>query len=81
MVVLGLSVVLGLVGQVFGLGPIFTWIWASFEAAQVWWAKLLIAVGGLGLATGLAWLVWRAGRWLAGRFALIAQEARSRRVG
>lgn len=81
MIVLGLSVLMGLVGQVFGLEPIFSWLWASFEAAQAWWAKLLIAAGGLGLAAGVTWLVWRAGRWLAGRYALIAQEARSRRVG
>lgn len=81
MIVLGLSVVLGLVVQVFGLEPIFSWLWTSFETAQAWWAKLLIAAGGLGLAGGTTWLVWRAGRWLAGRYALIAQEARSRRVG
>lgn len=31
------------VGNLFGIGPLFGWAWASFVAAEMWWAKALIA--------------------------------------
>lgn len=57
----------GLVGgltQAIGLGPLFTWAWASFEAATVWSSKILIALATLvgagvlvGVILGLAWWI------------------------
>ncbi|QQC60215.1 hypothetical protein I6H58_04640 [Rothia kristinae] len=46
-----------------GFGPLLGWAWVSFEAAQTWWAKALIALGTLGGVAGFGWLVW----WLAKR--------------
>ena len=36
------------VGNMFGIGPLFGWAWASFVAAEMWWAKALIAAATLG---------------------------------
>lgn len=47
-----------------GIGPLFGWIWASFTAASVWWHKLLIALGGIGVAVLFVWAVLRASRWI-----------------
>lgn len=61
-----LLVIGGLVGGVSyaaGFGPLLGWAWASFEAAQTWWAKALIALGTLGGAAGFGAVVW----WLAKR--------------
>lgn len=66
-----LSVALILVGglvwgvwSMFGIGPLFGWIWASFTAASLWWHKLLIASGGLGVSALFVWAVFRMGRWV-----------------
>lgn len=52
------------VGSMFGVGPLFSWIWASFTAASLWWHKLLIAIGGLGAAAFFVWVVFRMSRWV-----------------
>lgn len=50
--------------SVVGIGPLFSWIWASFTAASVWWHKVLIALGGLGAAALFAWIVLRVSQWV-----------------
>ena len=52
------------VGSMFGIGPLFGWIWTSFTAASLWWHKLLIAIGGLGAAAFFVWVVFRMSRWV-----------------
>lgn len=52
------------VWSMFGIGPLFGWIWDSFTAASLWWHKLLIALGGLGAAALFVWAVFRMGRWV-----------------
>lgn len=52
------------VGSMFGIGPLFGWIWASFTAASLWWHKLLIALGGLGAAALFVWIVLRVSQWV-----------------
>lgn len=47
-----------------GIGPLFSWIWASFTAASLWWHKLLIALGGLGAAALIFWIVLRVSQWV-----------------
>ncbi|GAB3582822.1 hypothetical protein [Calidifontibacter terrae] len=57
-------VVGGLVGGVsyaLGLGPLLGWAWSSFSATDVWWMKVLIALGTLVAVTLFGWVVW----WLA----------------
>lgn len=52
----------GLVGGVAyaaGFGPLFGWAWASFAAAEAWWAKALIALGSLAGVAAFGWVVWR----------------------
>lgn len=51
-------------GNMFGIGPLFGWAWASFTAASAWWAKVLIAVGTLGGAGLFVWLVLRVSQWI-----------------
>lgn len=51
-------------GSMFGIGPLFGWIWASFTAASLWWHKLLIALGGLGAAALFVWIVLRVSQWV-----------------
>lgn len=51
-------------GTMFGIGPLFSWAWASFSAASLWWAKALIAVGTLGGAGLFVWLVLRVSQWI-----------------
>lgn len=50
--------------SVVGIGPLFSWIWASFTAASLWWHKLLIALGGLGAAAVFGWIVLRVSQWV-----------------
>ena len=52
------------VGSMFGIGPLFGWIWTSFTAASLWWHKLLIAIGGLGAAALFVWVVLRVSQWV-----------------
>lgn len=52
----------GLVGGVAyaaGFGPLLGWAWASFAAAEAWWAKTLIALGTLAGFAAFGWVVWR----------------------
>lgn len=42
-----------------GVGPLLGWAWASFEAADEWWAKSLIAAGALGGIGAMTWVVWK----------------------
>ena len=51
-------------GSMFGIGPLFGWAWASFTAAEMWWAKLLIAVATLAGAGLFVWVVLRVSRWI-----------------
>lgn len=62
---LAVAVLLGIGGQLFGVGPVFGWAWASFAAAEAWWLKLIIAVATAGSALGVCWVVYRLGRKLA----------------
>ena len=57
----GLVVDLGV--EIYGIGPLFSWIWGGFEAAAGWW-KLPWAIVGLAGAAGLTGLVVWGGRWL-----------------
>ncbi|WP_167149427.1 SNARE domain-containing protein [Actinomyces sp. ZJ308] len=73
---LPLAVVLLVVGgltlgafHALGVGPILGWAWASFAAAQAWWAKALIALGTLSCVAVFIWLVGRASRWIADEYA------------
>lgn len=52
------GMLLGLVGQMFGIPEIFGWAWASFVAAETWWLKLIIAVGTVSSALGVCWIVY-----------------------
>lgn len=52
------GMLLGLVGQMFGIPEIFGWAWASFVAAEAWWLKLIIAVTTIGSALGVCWIVY-----------------------
>lgn len=51
-------------GTMLGIGPVFSWAWASFAAASIWWHKVLIALATLGGAAGFIWLVLRLARWI-----------------
>lgn len=52
LVVFGVGLVVDLGARVWGIEPIFTWIWAGYEAASGW-RKALWALGGLSGAAGL----------------------------
>lgn len=41
-----------------GIDPLLSWAWASFETADVWWAKTLIGLGTLGGVGAFGWIVW-----------------------
>ena len=51
------------------MGPLLGWAWASFAAAQAWWAKALIALGTLSCVAAFAWLVWWISHQLADEYA------------
>lgn len=65
LVLLVLAITVGAAGQMLGLYPIYSWVWESFEAAEAWWAKLLIALGGVGSAAGLLALALFGGKKLS----------------
>lgn len=44
-----------------GIGPLLSWAWDSFAAAEAWWAKALIALATLGGVAAFGAIVW----WLA----------------
>ena len=54
----------GGLGSMFGIGPLFGWAWGAFTAASLWWQKMLIALGTLGAAVLFVWAVLRASRWI-----------------
>lgn len=54
----------GGLGSMFGIGPLFGWAWGSFAASSAWWAKGLIAVATLGGAMFFVWLVLRVSQWV-----------------
>lgn len=62
---LAVAMLLGIGGQLFGVGPLFGWAWASFAAAEAWWLKLIIAVVTVSGALGVCWVVYRLGKKLA----------------
>lgn len=45
-----------------GFGPLLSWVWSSFVAANTWWSKALIAVGTLGGIAAFAPVVWWAAK-------------------
>ena len=64
-----LASVLGLAGEMFGVGPLARWAWELFEAAPEWWHKLLLATVTLGAGAALVWLVvYRLGKWLSDKY-------------
>lgn len=52
--------------QALGIAPIMSWVWGCFATAHAWWAKLLIALGGIAGMAGLvvlsAWIAHRVQR-------------------
>ncbi|WP_198028626.1 hypothetical protein [Corynebacterium freneyi] len=62
-VALAAGLVVDLGAEIYGIGPLFSWIWGGFEAAAGWW-KLPWAIVGLAGAAGLTGLVVWGGRWL-----------------
>lgn len=64
--IIGLSfaIVLGLAGNVLGIGPLAAWVWSCFAEADVWWVRLLIVAGALAGIAGLVFLVIRGGKRL-----------------
>lgn len=65
LVALAIAMLLGLGGQLLGVGPVFAWAWAGFAAAEAWWVKLIIAVSTVSGASALGWVVYRLGRRLS----------------
>lgn len=53
---------LGGAAQMLGLGPLLGWAWNSFEDADIWWSKCLIALGALGGCGLFGWSVWLGGK-------------------
>ena len=54
--------------QALGVGPLLSWAWSSFEAADQWWAKALIAavtIGGIVLSSAA---IWKLGLKLADQY-------------
>ena len=51
-------------GNMFGIGPLFGWAWASFSTTSAWWSKALIATATLGGAALFVWVVLRVSRWV-----------------
>lgn len=62
-VALAACLVVDLGAEIYGIGPLFSWIWGGFEAAAGWW-KLLWAIVGLAGAAGFTGLVVWGGHWL-----------------
>ena len=62
-VALAAGLVVDLGAQVYGVSPLFAWIWAGFEAASGW-GKAPWAIAGLAGAAGLTGLVVWGGKWL-----------------
>lgn len=57
LVAVAMALLLDLGSHVLGVGPLFDWAWSSFEAAEAWWSKSLIALATLTGAAGVLWLV------------------------
>lgn len=55
-------------GNMFGIGPLFGWVWALFAAASLWWPKALIAVGALGATAFFVWLQLSLAQWIYEEF-------------
>lgn len=51
------AIVLGLVGDVFGIPALFHWLWALFGNAESWWAKAWIALANIVVAGTLVWTI------------------------
>ncbi|AYJ33018.1 hypothetical protein D4R08_06645 [Corynebacterium xerosis] len=62
-VALAAGLVVDLGAEIYGIGPLFSWIWDGFAAASGWW-KVPWAIGGLSGAAGLTGLVVWGGKWL-----------------
>lgn len=62
-VALAAGLVVNLGAEIYGIEPLFSWIWAGFEAAAGW-GKAPWAIAGLAGAAGLTGLVVWGGRWL-----------------
>lgn len=59
-----LASLLGLGGQLLGIGPVFAWAWSLFAAAETWWLKLIIATSTIGGALGVLWVIKMLGQKL-----------------
>ena len=62
-VALAAGLVVDLGAEIYGIGPLFSWIWAGFKAAAGW-RKAPWAIAGLAGAAGLTGLVVWGGKWL-----------------
>lgn len=62
-VALAAGLVVDLGAEIYGIGPLFSWIWDGFAAASGWW-KAPWAIAGLAGAAGLTGLVVWGGKWL-----------------
>lgn len=54
--------------QALGAGPLLNWAWTSFELADEWWAKALIAGGTLGGLALSGTVIWKLGLKLADQY-------------
>lgn len=52
------------VAEIVGVGPLSRWAWDSFEAADSWGTRSLIALGTLAVVGGLSYAVYRGGKAL-----------------
>lgn len=62
-VALAAGLVVDFGAEIYGIGPLFAWVWGGFEAATGWW-KAPWAIAGLAGAAGLTGLVVWGGKWL-----------------
>lgn len=54
------------IAEVFGVGPLSRWAWASFETADTAWGRLGILAATLAVVAALGYVIYRGGRKLAG---------------
>jgi hypothetical protein len=54
--------------QALGVGPLLSWAWSSFELADEWWAKALIAGGTIGGIALSGAGIWKLGLKLADQY-------------
>lgn len=51
-------------GYMFGAGPFFGWVWASFTWVSLWWQKIMIPLETIGAAVAFVLFVLRVAQWV-----------------